>query len=261
MAECKRGRCTNTARYGYRGFCETHHKAHLREIGITRGFVDAAPVQAHIKLLQKYGIGAPQIEKLTGIPHLTVDRIRTGQKRVLRRIAVPILAIGITEAADGASVPSIGTTRRLQALVALGYSIREIAKESGRSECAVSRACGARTPVVTAAFARDIIDVFNNLHMVIPPDSEGSRKARNRARKLHWRLPLEWDEDEIDDPDIGPAITREVKRADRAEQYHASKVRGLTDSQIAAELGIHPSSLSQWLFRQRKKEAECKIAA
>lgn len=98
------------------------------------GWVDAEPVRAHVHALQAAGLGWQTISKRAGVHNGAVSKLLYGRRREDGRVEPPtrrinpdmarkLLAVpvpGIDELPGGARVDGTGTTRRLQALVAIG---------------------------------------------------------------------------------------------------------------------------------------------
>ncbi|QLF84869.1 helix-turn-helix DNA binding domain protein [Gordonia phage BBQValindra] len=216
MGVCLTERCTKPARV--RGMCSAcYERVRTRQKAYGRWesqHIDAQPVRDHIQKLRDAGISNKRLRELTGISTNTIQVLMTGRpergtgptKKVLRRTADRILVIPVPEAAfqvaaAGRYVPAVGTTRRLQALVANGYSQRELCRrlnwawDTNATDLFLGRA-----PHVTAGRARGVAALFTELQLV--PGTDG--RARNRGKANGWPLPLEWDEDRIDDPDHTP---------------------------------------------------------
>jgi hypothetical protein len=100
----------------------------------------------------------------------------------------------------GKRVAAVGTTRRLQALVAIGYSQARICE---RLQILPSNAsllfCGGQARVC-AATARKVAALFAELRLVAGPDP----RARRRAARRGWQPPSAWDTERIDDPASRP---------------------------------------------------------
>lgn len=96
------------------------------------------------------------------------------------------------------TIDGTGTRRRLQALVALGWSLRELDVELGRrnSYCSYLLADDARP--VHRTVADQVIALYDHLSMVRPEGWLAERQRRLAARR-GWVPPLAWDD--IDDPD------------------------------------------------------------
>lgn len=215
--------------------------------------VDAQPVRDHIQKLRDAGISNKRLRELTGVSTNTIQVLMTGRperghgptKKVLRHtadriLAVPVPEIAFTIASPGRIVPALGTTRRLQALVANGYSQREICRRLGWAWQGNATALFlGRAEYVVARRAREVADLFTQLQMVPGTDV----RARNRGRDHGWALPLDWDEDHIDDPNYEAershvrSIVRDPERIEWRKQKVAElTVLGYSAEDIAARL-------------------------
>lgn len=207
--------------------------------------MDAKPVAEHLEMLQKAGMGAPRVAELVGLPTVTIWRTRTRSRRVLRRIGELILAVQPDNAADRAYIPSLGTTRRLQALVAIGYNLGMLSELCGRDQKALGALANGKQLRVTAAFARDVRGVFDRVQL----SDGGCALSKARAVKRGWVPPLAWDECTIDDPDARPfgvrRVLKNVRRADRVEDYEEMRSWGLSDAQVAERMGVGKTYLMQ----------------
>jgi hypothetical protein len=103
-------------------------------------------------------------------------------------------------------VPAYRIQRRVEALQALGWSLRKIADEAGVTH---NHMTDVRKFAWRTTF--DAIDgVYQRLSMTFPPETtagekSGAVRTRNHARRNGYAPPLAWDEDSIDDPDAIPA--------------------------------------------------------
>jgi transcriptional regulator with XRE-family HTH domain len=137
-----------------------------------------------------------------------------------------------------------GSARRLQALVAIGYTQAEIARQMGTHESWVSRLVGGYGRQVNAETVARIKEVYDRLAMTPGP----SDRARRHAHKHNWAPPLAWDEDTIDDPAAKPDVG--VHRPlGFAERYTEERELGYNDLQILARWRVRPESLVRQLHR------------
>lgn len=162
-----------------------------------------------------------------------------------------------------ATVDGTGTRRRIQALVAAGHGTREIdAALAGTAPPAEQLISGAGP--VAARTAQAVAAVFADLQMT-PGRSES---ARRRGRAGGWPLPLEWDEDQIDDPEYVPERSRRTRgtadptdRRERVAEWMDAQARGLsteTAAQVAQRLNITTRTVDRdkaWIREARKKAA------
>lgn len=141
-------------------------------------------------------------------------------------------------------VSVIGVTRRLRALVALGYSQNELCRRSGISPSTLSHLIRGSVDRTSVETARRVTALYDALSMRPGP----SDYHRNYARRLGWVPPLAWDDDLIDNPQAKPDLGE--KRTIRwDERYLELREIGLTDVEILHRWGIQPQSLLRQLER------------
>jgi transcriptional regulator with XRE-family HTH domain len=139
---------------------------------------------------------------------------------------------------------ALGASRRLQALVAAGYTQREISAQLGIKQSHVSELITGQQRRITNHTAARVARVFNDLQLI--PGT--NQTALRRARKHGWAPPLAWDEDAIDNPAATPDIGRhEVVTFE--ERYTELRELGYNDLQIVTKLGVKPESLLRQLNR------------
>ncbi|MBM4708691.1 hypothetical protein GS504_24250 [Rhodococcus hoagii] len=220
--------------------------------------VDAGPVRRHVESLQAAGISQERIANAAGVNLTTVRGLlsarpgRSAPTVTMRRdIAEKLLAVQAPEvtasvAADGDHVDAIGTVRRLRALIAAGHPQRDIAARLGMRSDAVGRLMHARR--CTAATHRTVADVFAEMQL----RTGSSARSRLRGIRNGWALPLEWDEDTIDDPAAEPVRARRSARTPAASEVkrreaHELARSGMERAAIAHELGVHERTVERYL--------------
>lgn len=263
MSVCQR--CGREYRPLRRGYC---HRCDMRRrsmVGYQSSYVDAEPVRQHVKALLAAGVGARRVCVLAGVSRSILQSLMRGKTRdgrreppshrVSRRTAERILAVPIPDVphglvAGGARVPAVGTVRRLQALVAFGYTRTYLGQRIGWSVANMPRLLDPATEQVNADTARKVAELFAELQMAPGP----SVRARNDGRRRGWAPPFAWDEDKIDDPNAEPDLGR-PERLSFPERYAEMRDLGLGDEQIASRLGITPASLERQLWRHGLRQA------
>jgi len=237
---------------------ERHRKKQKAYGRFDTGLVDAEPVRAHILALSEYGIGYKRVAELAGVGTTGVRQLvwgrqepgpRNGEipKRVDREKAQKILAVQPVVENLGArrSVPARSTHRRVQALVARGWSIARLGRELDWSEGNFQGMM--RREFVGAATHRAVVDLYERLWNVEPPRETASEKAAYSrsvayAKRRRWLPPLAWDdidldvepptpgdEDGIDEMAVELAIAGErvrltpLERRDAVRRLHESK--------------------------------------
>lgn len=109
-------------------------------------------------------------------------------------------------------IDATGSKRRIQALVALGWTYPAIAEEMGTSADLVHKLLN-RYEVIRRDIAEKIAETYEQMSMTLPPRETRQQKrdasyALTVARKRGWVPPLAWDD--IDDPDERPAEPEKV---------------------------------------------------
>jgi hypothetical protein len=137
-------------------------------------------------------------------------------------------------------VDSTGPLRRLQGLVAMGWTLTEIGEAAGISASQVGH-------WLAGVYGKDRIYVksaerirlaYDRLSMKLPPEVTSIQKRdrtrnRNIARARGWMPPLAWDDETIDDPKAKPRNPRP-----RGRQYDEAVV-----DRVVAE-GVKPRRLT-----------------
>lgn len=184
--------------------------------------MDPGPVRDHIRMLKRHRMTAEQIANLSGVSRNCVDVICTGKSRAtgkrLKYVFEPtykaIMAVQPTDymvRPGNSKVPAIGTRRRLQALMACGYSVQNIANHFGVRKRTVQTYM--ERELVNVATARKVRDLYDQLWNVPPPEdtpvqAQVASRLRNLAAKHGWQPPMAWDDDRIDDPSYHPTGIR-----------------------------------------------------
>lgn len=235
-----------------------NERERLKLYGRYDKYVEAEPVRQHVRSLMAQGMGWKRVAAAAGLSPSTVwktvygDRTRFDgpTKRVTRKTAEAILAVQLDLAA-GARVPSHGTRRRLQALVALGWSQHKLARRLGWNDGNFGVMLHHRG-AVTVATADKVKSLYDELSMTPPVpansyDAAGIQRAKNRATYLMWLPPLAWDDDDIDDPFATPA---HVEATDRristvVEDFDWLVEQGESAESAAERLGVALASVDR----------------
>jgi len=258
-------RCDRAADGG-RGLCEKHwaaEKAKLVAMGRwDPDRLDPGPAREHLAALRSWGMGTRRVERLTGLARPTIQSIPTA-KWVTRRTEDAILSIPLPTSvfdpvlAPGTQIDSLGSRRRLRALTAIGWDGERLANMLGLSRNQVNAITSGRQPKITVAHARTIADLFNRLQMTPGP----SAKARRVAQLKGWPLPLQWDEDDMDNPKA-KAYTNRERFVFTSERIAELQYLGITDEkEMAARLGIKRESLVRQLSRMADRDQDLVVAS
>lgn len=238
--KCARESCSRKGRRRQQGLCNQHYRLAVR------GYVDGEPVRVHLQRLHASGHSWARIAELTELTEQGVYLIRdNAYGRVQKLAAQRILAIPVPDRFGGEGfVETIGTVRRLQALVAIGWSFADLAKMLGTHRNVLLAIL--QRDRIRAVRAREIAELFAQLHLIPGP----STRARRHAIDNGWFVPFAWDEDTIDDPDATADLGG---KSTWMQQYEDHRwVHGEDRSAIAAAMNIDPASLKRQLGRKGK---------
>lgn len=250
-AKCARPNCHGTSTTA--GLCHTHY-ASWRKLNPV---VAPDVVGNHIDALIAAGMSWSALVRATGGMQIRSLQKLAKQKYVTKAVADRVLRVPIPdtnpgppppELLDGNAFPLVGVARRLQALVAIGYSNEQLSAEIGYHQGRLAEIIYAgqrKMPrsYVYAATARDIVAAFDRLENIHPGDGFANRRARLRARRNGWAPPLAWDPETIDDPNAVPAASAEDLSKHRIPDDFADIIAdhrelGRTDVDIAAHFGL-----------------------
>lgn len=222
--------------------------------------VDAEPVRAHLRTLMAAGMGLKTIASAGGwrgsgtITAIVYGKwadqpqhpeYRPPRKQVTRQVAERILAIQ-PALRPGARVEARGTTRRLQALVARGYSLLRISTELGIEHLTVWRLTHGHTDQCVESTRVAVAELFDRWADTPPPSATGNQggsivRAQRFAARHGWVVAASWDDIDLDDaPSLGDAPQAGRTKSSRIHPDDiAWMLRTNTTSWAAAErLGV-----------------------
>lgn len=183
------------------------------------GLVDVEPVREHMMLLAEFGLGYKRVARLAGVGVTAARTILWGrqepgrrkgelQKRIKRDTAEKILAVkpDFGSLAGGAVIPARGVHRRVQALVAIGWSQSKLCDHLGWDRGNWSLMM--KRPGVMVRTHREVAALFDELWDQLPPrdthrDKIAFSRAKKHAKDRRWLPPLAWDD--IDN-DVEPPV-------------------------------------------------------
>jgi hypothetical protein len=151
-------------------------------------------------------------------------------------------------------VDPTGTRRRLRALVAIGWTFRQIDRELGRRVNTSQQWTLSARKYTHARTAAAVAEVYERLSMRMPPantreERANATRARALAKKQGWPPPLAWDN--IDDPDEQPRGWQYegTTRKTRAELLADLDARHAGITEVCATLKIKRDSVERWCNR------------
>lgn len=250
--QCARGTCTRVRDGG--PYCR-HHRELLRSTGMV-GIYDTTAARDHLQSLYARGLSVDKVARQAGLAVSSVWRIGVGRsKRARAETLRKILALDI-DTARARSVSSLGTRRRVQALVRIGWPYSELTRRTGLGATTLRKVI--YRPRLTVGVAEKVAEVYRELAQRPGP----SVRATTLAKRQGFLSPAAWG-DEIDDPCARPNVSGYdesrvqaymagdrpdgLTRADRAEAAARLVNGGLTPLGAARALGTSAMRVREWL--------------
>lgn len=145
-------------------------------------------------------------------------------------------------------IDATGTRRRIQALIALGWSQAQIGEACGVTPMAVRH--WRQAEQVWRSTAEKLAAAYERMCMKLPPETNGSQRnvasrMRSKAKSEGWVPPLAWDD--IDNDPAPKTAPRE--RRDILADFDELVGLGESEHEAARRLGVNPASIKR--ARQR----------
>jgi hypothetical protein len=172
--------------------------------------VDGETVRQHIKTLVSYKMTVAMIARAAGCSDsIVADHLKQKWTNAYRDNANRILSVTPTPHPEQSFCLSIGARRRVEALMAIGWSRPKIAERIGTTaDCLYQTLKHDRTTYTTWAAVRDIYEQLSGT-------PGGDKRIITLARRSGYTPPLAWEGRDIDHPDAQPDwYAAGMKRAD-----------------------------------------------
>jgi hypothetical protein len=160
----------------------------------------------------------------------------------------------------GAMQSAIGTRRRIQALVALGWPMSRLDREAGRGNKWARNILYVNGEDTYLPTRVQVAALYDRLHMRPPvattrQEQAAITRARGIARANGWPAPLDWHDFDIDDPDQHPGRNDE-RLARRTADSLLDEWQWLIDNGESAEraaerVGLKPKAIEKALRRRK----------
>ncbi|MEB3367393.1 hypothetical protein [Saccharopolyspora mangrovi] len=290
VTECSRPRCADPVRWG--GMC-AHHYRKVQERGLRRR-VDAQPVIEHVRALEALGWRRNALSRRLGLHRATVHKMSTGDYDTVRQaVYATVLAVPL-KPPPPSRVHRIGFARRAQALACLGWTFKQLEARAGWHP---GRIWSAMLPgrnggeYIPREWHLEMCALYDQLSMTKPVpgvDDHGRtiNQRKSAALRNGWVPPLDWDDDEIDNPEAKPfgspllIARKEERRQHDYDRYHHGIKRlvdgaptrkhlrqlrdcGWSNAEIVERADIPRETIRNILYRstQVNREAAARILA
>lgn len=203
-----------------------YKRVKLRKSRKQKGLPTSFPadrVRAHVTRLYNIGFSDLAIAAAAGVSPATVHTIRETDSELTQfNIGARLMAVTHTPvpAQAGTSVPSIGTSRRLNALQAIGWPRGALAEYLQVTDDQVSSYTRRRRNLYSTWAA--VKTLYEDLSATPGP----SNKAINWARRKGYAPPIAWEGRDIDHPDHEPDLGDEAETSEIDEVLLARILRG-----------------------------------
>ena len=250
-------------------------------VGIVRGqrdraagrarYVDAEPTRARLAELAAAHVPIRALARAAALSDTGVKAILDGSRTHVQQLTAARVAKtslrGIYAEQHSGHVPRAGAVRRVQALMAMGWSHQELDRAGVPNTARLLTGTG---NLVTIQRWREISELYDRLSMTPGP----SPQTRGWAKTLGYAPPLAWDEDTIDDPRAQPhgkdeehspgqvidmvAIRRTLDEPgtnaaltpqEQVIAMRAMAARGRSDAHIGERLGVSDRTVLRWRHR------------
>lgn len=226
------------------------------------GLVDVEPAREHVALLMSYGMGWQRCAEVTGIGYTAMSQLIYGRKgsskdprkgetlkRISREKAQKILAVkpSLDLLRPGTRISSRGVRRRVQALVARGWSQSKLSAMVGVERSNWSRVM--ESDQVRVSLHIEIAELYSRLWNVEPPhavwrDKISYARTIKYAQQHRWLPPLAWDDI---DTDVEPPVVEDVGGVDEMAidlAMHGEPVRLSSAERREAVTRLHAVKLN-----------------
>ena len=230
----------------------------LRKLRGETAYVDATPARNHLATLIGAGWSIRSIAGVSGVPATTISRLlRNEQVKASPKTIAGVLKVDPKAIADRTNRPTaepfvsrVGTTRRLQALLYLGWGHKQMREHCGLNTAGVLHQQGRWV-------TRSTHDAVAAMYRELSTRRGPSTKANAFAVMHGYRGPADWEDIDRDvEPDTTVAEVGDVDEvavlrrmegdrsiklttAERLEVVARLHKRGLQDPAITALTGIH----------------------
>lgn len=206
--------------------------------------IPSAPTTERVRHWTSLGYSHQQIADAASVSRSLITALANGTTQTTNRDhASRILAADLSTTVPGelAFVDATGTRRRLQALIAIGYPLINIANATGHLSWNLGRITSGHYQIVRPATAKSIARLYRA--WATTPGT--CNRSRRRAQQAGWVGPLAWDDNDIDNPAAtpepepdNPALNKNQLAELRLTEIRHLASYGIPAEQIATRVGV-----------------------
>jgi hypothetical protein len=248
---CRLPQCEDAARAWWRDYAQLK-----KRYNGSATIVPPGRAMAHVGRLRAAGVPDSTILRAAGLSENFLRGMAHRARGILSTTETRILAVH-----PGVHVqylvPALGTTRRLRALGAMGWTLADVAARTPLAKKTLSLLMAGAQQQVTREGGEHIARVYDQLCM----RRGSSERARIMARRKGWAPPLAWDEDDLDDPDAEPYMDDEEPDAElNLSEFMRLLDYGVIREQAAARLGVTLGAIEAAARRHGREDVLDRIA-
>jgi hypothetical protein len=248
---CRLPQCEDAARAWWRDYAQLR-----KRYNGSATIVPPDRAMAHVGRLRAAGVPDSTILRAAGLSENFLRGMAHRTRGILSTTEARILAVH-----PGVHVqylvPALGTTRRLRALGAMGWTLADVEARTPLAKKTLSLLMAGAQQCVTREGAEHIARVYDQLCMRRGP----SERARLLARRKGWAPPLAWDEDDLDDPSAEPYMDSEQPDAElNLDEFMRLLAYGEGREQAAARIGVTLDAIAAAARRHGRDDVLDRIA-
>ncbi len=221
-----------------------------RSHGVLR-MIDTDRARTHLAALEGAGWSARSIAATVGTSTSVIMRIKEGQPKASRRIIDGILAVPVDQLATRTLtgepfVSRVGTVRRIQALMTIGWSCKAMAEHltNGKPEQWLYNLLNQQGRWVRRSTHDEVARLYRDLCTRPGP----SEIAKRRARERGFPGPMDWDDIDHDlEPDTDDGAPVAVP-----DEYDEAVVRRLVDEGVRVRVLTHAEAAAAYAELRRR---------
>ncbi len=165
---------------------------------------------------------------------------------------------------DPRAIPAVGSQRRIQALMCLGWSSSDIADAAGwthRNQVfrILRGQKGRPCSWLRKQTAEKIVQVYAELSMRLPEMTPQRHRTVAYAKRYGYAPPLAWDDADLDDPNAKPHVESILRKSheevtqQRRATLHDLDAWGLGISEACRRLDASRPALEHWARRHDER--------
>jgi hypothetical protein len=230
-----------------------------KESGKGPRMVPSGPTTEHIRSLVAAGASQAGVARAAGISAEAASRLlhrprASVQLRTERRVLAVTLDDVLRRRDPQGFVPAIGARRRIQALLAMGWTHKLITEHMTGCRQISHVALNQRGTWIARATHDAVVAAYEELCMTPGPSDLSRRRAIDRG----YAPPLAWDEGAIDDPEATPDLGESQRAPGRPgvdlEEWALLVRTGESPERAAERCGVTITAVSRAAYRAGRRD-------